>query len=178
MKPEHYKYHLVTRIKGYDYSGPGTYFITICANERCSVLADIISGAVNLRPIGNIATACLQEIPDHFVNTNIVEYIIMPDHVHLIIGVSEQDGTACRASTEKEIESFGKPVKGSIPTIIRSYKSAVTKSVHEVIPRSPSRIWQPGYYEHVIRNEEELKYTIDYIISNPAEWERDHEVIS
>jgi REP element-mobilizing transposase RayT len=176
MKPEHYKYHLVTRIKGYDYSGPGTYFITICAEDRRLILADIINSTVNLRPIGKITNACLIEIPDHFNNTNIVEYIIMPDHVHFIIGVSERDGTACRASTKMQIESFGNPVRGSIPTIIRSYKSAVTKLVHEIIPHSPLRIWQPGYYEHIIRNEEELKYTIDYIKSNPEEWERDHNI--
>lgn len=177
MKPEHYKYHLATRISGYDYSGPGTYFITICANDRCLILGDIINSVVNLRPIGKIASACLQEIPDHFRNSNIVEHIIMPDHLHIIIGISEQEGTACRASTENKIESFGNPIGGSIPTIIRSYKSAVTKLVHEIIPRSPSRFWQPGYYEHVIWNDEELKYTIDYIKSNPEAWERDHNVI-
>jgi putative transposase len=174
MKPENYKYHLATRIKGYDYSGPGTYFITICVNDRCLILADITKSTVNLRPIGEIANARLLEIPKHFPNTNIIEHIIMPDHVHLIIGISEQNGTACRASTEKKIESFGKPARGSIPTIIRSYKSVVTKSAHETISHSPLKIWQPGYYEHVIRNEEELKYTIDYIKSNPEKWEIKH----
>lgn len=73
----------------------------------------------------------------------------------------------CRASTE----SFGKPVTGSLPTIIRSFKSAATKCVHEERPDSPTKIWQPGYYEHVIRNEEELLYTINYIKSNPENWE-------
>jgi putative transposase len=178
VKPEHYKYHLAIRIKGYDYSGPGIYFITICTIDRGLILSDIENSIVRLHPVGQVADSCLVTIPEHFLNSNIIEHIVMPDHVHFVIGISEKNGTACRASTESQFESFGNPVRGSIPTIIRSYKSAVSKLIHERILQSPMRIWQPGYYEHVIRNEDELKYTIDYIKSNPEEWERNHNDVS
>jgi len=81
-------------------------------------------------------------------------------------------GTACRAPTT---EKFGKPVTQSIPTIIRSFKSAVTKQIN-IINHTPGQsIWQRGYYEHIIRDERELNRIRRYIINNPAKWEYDRE---
>ncbi len=79
-------------------------------------------------------------------------------------------GTACRAPTG---EQFGKPVSGSIPTIIRSFKSAATKRVNESHGTPGTKLWQRNYYEHIIRNDDELNRIRQYIIDNPINWDTD-----
>ncbi|MCP9448402.1 MAG: transposase [Nitrospira sp.] len=80
-------------------------------------------------------------------------------------------GTACRAPTEQ----FGCPVTGSIPTIIRSFKSAVTKQINEQRRTPGVPIWQRNYYEHIIRNDESLNRIREYIANNPLQWALDRE---
>jgi len=70
---------------------------------------------------------------------------------------------------------FGKPVPGSIPTIIRSFKSAASKRYHELIHNNTSCTWQSNYYEHIIRNEQDLLAITDYIMTNPLSWAKDEE---
>jgi REP element-mobilizing transposase RayT len=172
MKPENYKYHLAIRLKDFDYYKQGIYFITVCANRRLEIFGIIEDRQSILSGAGQVADAWWREIPHHFPNASLLDHIVMPNHLHGLIYLrGNENGTACRASTDKNSESYGMPIRGSLPTIIRSYKSAVTKLMHERFPESPKRIWQPGYYEHIIRDEEELKYTINYIEANPANWE-------
>lgn len=178
MKPLNYKYHLAIRLKGYDYSNPGIYFITICADDRSEIFGAILNDQSILNVAGQLADTLWREIPQHFCHSSLLDHIVMPNHIHGLICLTEDEkGTACRASTKQNIESFGRPTRGSIPTIIRSYKSALTKIIHEKDPKSPKRIWQPGYYEHVVRDQKELEYTIDYIKSNPANWEAEKRII-
>ena len=186
-KPEHYKYYLSIRLKEYNYTGPGVYFITICTKDRNDHFGTKMEGTVELNKNGLTARDCLLEIPFHFSNSRIIEYIIMPDHIHILISIAESsadfeeesinilgrdktgsiNGTIYRTSTENTFERFGKPSKGSIPTIIRTYKAAVTRMINRNSLLNGAKIWQPGYYEHVIRDDEELKYTKDYIKANP-----------
>lgn len=178
MKPENYKYHLAIRLKGWDYSNPGIYFVTICANEREEVFGTIENEQSIMNDLGLIADACWKQIPSHFPNASLMDYIIMPDHLHgLICLANDKNGTIYRASMGENTESFGKPTKGSVPTIIRTYKAAVTRAVNRECPESSTLVWQPGYYEHIIRNQEELEYTINYIKSNPEKWELDHDIL-
>ncbi len=107
-------------------------------------------------------------------NVSLDEYIVMPDHLHGIVTLSGR-GTARRAPTSvtpasATTEGFGSPVTGSIPTIVRAFKSAVTKRVNELHSTPGARVWQRGYYEHVIRGEDELLRLREYIRSNPQCW--------
>ncbi|MFQ5456688.1 MAG: transposase [Nitrospirota bacterium] len=79
---------------------------------------------------------------------------------------------ACRAPT---VERFGKPLYGSLPTIIRSFKSAVTKQINKTQKTEGAKLWQRNFYEHIIRNENELNKIREYIINNPIKWEMDIE---
>jgi REP element-mobilizing transposase RayT len=181
MKPENYKYHLALRLKGYDYSKPGIYFITICTKDRQELFGKVENCRSILNNIGLVAGECWMEVPRHFPNASLMDYIVMPDHLHGLICLNEkEDGTIYRASTEKA-KSFGKPIIGSIPTIIRAYKAAVTRIINRNNSKSRGKIhrapiWQPGYYEHIIRDEEELNYTINYIKSNPSNWETERNI--
>ena len=157
------------RLKGYDYSSPGAYFVTICTNNRECLFGRVEDGQVELTPIGKVADRFWHEITDHFEHVKNNEHVIMPNHLHGILMINEYcRGTACRAPT---YEIFGKPRKGTIPTVIRSYKSAVTRwcrrNGYEYFQ------WQRNYYEHIIRTEDELKRIRNYIINNPLKWEED-----
>jgi putative transposase len=100
------------------------------------------------------------------------EFVVMPNHVHGIVWLVENVGARHRrAPTEK----FGKPVSGSIPTIIRAYKSAVTYSINKSQNSRGSVLWQRNYYEHVIRNERELDLIAKYIHYNPFNWQVDRD---
>jgi REP element-mobilizing transposase RayT len=98
-------------------------------------------------------------------NMKLDEWVVMPDHFHCIIGLTAdtEDG----AGTE---EAFGKPVPNSIPTIVRSFKSAVTKEFHRIPGCAHRRLWQRNYWEHRIRNPYALHNMRRYIRQNPIRW--------
>jgi REP element-mobilizing transposase RayT len=135
------------------------------------LFGNIDDGNMTLNQCGLIARQCLNELADHFNRVELDENIVMPNHIHTIIKLNRsRRGTACRAPT---LERFGKPVSGSIPTIIRSYKSAVTKLINNDRNTPTALIWQRNYYEHIIRDEIDLSRVRKYIINNPVHWERD-----
>ncbi|HNR01719.1 MAG TPA: hypothetical protein PKK59_04215 [Anaerolineaceae bacterium] len=107
------------------------------------------------------------------------EFIVMPNHIHGIIWLTN-GGTVRRAPTMNQIpakERFGKPVSGSVPTIVRAYKSIVTKRVNllQIIPSQP--VWQRNYYEHIITTGRDYETITEYIYSNPIHWGTDSENI-
>ncbi|MCQ4574443.1 MAG: hypothetical protein NOU37_04285 [Candidatus Brocadiales bacterium] len=166
------------RLKGYDYSRKGAYFVTICTQKKTCLFGDIEDRNMVLNAIGQIVENCWEEIPKHFDNVKLDVFVIMPNHLHGIIvlpndqQLHERRGTACRAPT---IESYGKPVVRSLPTIIRSLKSSVTKYVNQLRRTPGSHVWQRNYYEHVIRNEDDLNEIREYVMNNPLKWELDEE---
>jgi REP element-mobilizing transposase RayT len=168
------------RLNKFDYSKPGKYFITICTSYYERLFGHVEYGRMILNKYGSIANEFWLEIPKHFDNATIDEFIVMPNHLHGIIILNDKNirrDTACRVPAShdetKQIERFGKPTKNTIPTIIRSYKSAVTKQIN-ILRKSPGfSVWQKNYYEHIIRNDKEYHLIKDYIINNPVNWEFD-----
>jgi putative transposase len=189
------------RLRGYDYTLAGAYFLPICARDRSCIFADVEHGAARSTPIGEVVASCWEAIPGHFPSAELDAYVVMPNHLHGIVvidervsagtGVATELDTACRVPPDGHAEQFGKPVAGSIPTIVRSFKSAVTKSINDdpgraeacrafladrLGPVPPGRIpsyWQSRYYEHIIRNDRALDAIRAYITSNPAHWAED-----
>jgi putative transposase len=168
------------RLAHYDYTRNGAYFITICTHRKCNLFGEIVGddpscSEMVLNVAGANAERCWVQIPSHFPYVEIDEYVIMPNHVHGIIIITDggRRGTACRAPTNDSIERFSKPIAGSIPTIIRSYKSAVTRTINEVNRVSGVSIWQRNYYEHVIHNDNDLYDIRKYIRDNPLSWTND-----
>lgn len=157
------------RLKEYDYSQAGYYFITICTYNKQHLFGKIHDGTVILNECGEIVDDCLKNLSVHFPNIKVDYYCIMPNHIHVIIINDECRGTACRALSE----SFGNPSKGSLPTIIRATKSAISKAINELINTPGNTIWQRNYYEHIIRNEKELFEIRKYIELNPMNWNKD-----
>ena len=176
MKYDPQKHHRRSiRIKGFDYTDPGAYFITIVTYQRDRIFGNIVDSKMQLNALGVIADECWRAIPEHFPNVELGAHVVMPNHVHGIIVIradgnaSARRGTIYRAPTKQ----FGKPVVGSIPTIIRSFKSAVTRRAGREL--NATGIWQRNYYEHIIRNHEDWDRIHWYIESNPSRWADDKE---
>jgi REP element-mobilizing transposase RayT len=157
------------RLPGYDYTTHGAYFITVCAKERQCLFGVVENGQMRMNEAGRVAEQCWNDIPAHFPHAVLDEMVVMPNHVHGIVWINGR-GTACRTPT---MEQFGQPVSGSISTIVRSFKSAVTKHINELHGVSGNTIWQRNFYERIIRNETELNGIREYIRSNPALWATD-----
>ncbi len=175
------------RYKGYDYTQPGAYFVTIGAFERKFIFGKIINNEIQLYDLGRIAYTCWQQIPNHFTNVEVEPFVIMPNHIHGIITILDDDrsgtvhrrGTIYRAptmDTGKTREEFGKPVPGSLATIIRTYKAAVSRIARKEL--GMVNIWQRNYYEHIVRNQMELEKIGKYILANPQQWADDPENVS
>lgn len=160
------------RLKGYDYKQAGVYFVSMCTLNRTCFFGDIVNGEMMLNAEGQIVAEEWIKTAEIRNNIELDEWVVMPNHFHGILVINECRGTARRAPT---VEQFGKPVSNSIPTIIRSFKSAVTKRINELRNSPGAKIWQRNYYEHIIRNEDELNRIREYITNNPLKWEFDKE---
>jgi REP element-mobilizing transposase RayT len=171
------------RLKEYDYTQPGAYYITLCTKARQCLFGDVVKGEMHLNSLGNIAFTCWQTIPDHLPHVELDVFVIMPNHLHGILVISDTliRARQCRAPTIEQnhipkTEKFGKPVSGSIPTVIRSYKSAVTKRINAICnTKYTSLIWQRDLYEHISRDEASVHNIRRYIVENPWRWADDPE---
>ncbi|MGK7879848.1 MAG: transposase [Crocosphaera sp.] len=158
------------RLKNYDYSQAGAYFITICTQHKQCIFGDIKKGKMRLNHLGAIADQYWQQIPKHFSNTALDVYIIMPNHLHGILWIVKD------VQNNQQPRKFGNIVKGSISSIIRSYKAVVTQKIKKVCEITETAlIWQKRYYDQIIRNEKMLNNIRKYIIDNPINWEQDEE---
>jgi REP element-mobilizing transposase RayT len=164
------------RLKEYNYTQPGEYFITLVAYKRSYLFGKITNGTMNLNDFGNIAQSCCHEIPNHFSNARLDEFVVMPNHIHGIIIISDNSPNnasrrnACVAQTQNP-----KPISGSLGTIVGSYKSAISKRIDELRGMPGGKVWHRNYYEHIVRNEYSLNRIRQYIISNPNNWKEDKE---
>jgi REP element-mobilizing transposase RayT len=150
------------RLINYDYSNEGAYFITICSNEHKYIFSRIV-GANCVRPpetaltyIGNVINNEIQRINTIYNDVFVDKYVIMPNHLHLIIQI-KNDGGASRTP---------------LPTnsILSSYIGTLKRFINKQIGKS---IWQKGYYDHIIRDEDDYLTKCQYIENNPAKWYED-----
>jgi putative transposase len=172
------------RLKEYDYSHPGEYFITICSYDHVCAFGEIIQGEMRLNEVGKIAEKYWIEIPRHFANANLDEFIVMPNHLHGILIINERVENI--KLNEKNItvgvqyieplprNTYQHIIPKSLGTIIRSYKAAVTHECRQCGYHDFR--WQRNYFDRVIRNDNEFIRIRDYIHNNVYQWaiERDN----
>ena len=166
------------RLKGYDYAQLGAYFITVVTRQRICLFGSVIDGEIILNGAGQIVQRVWNELPDHFSGTDIDAFAVMPNHIHGIIHITQRRRPLVEAQHAAPLptglsRSYVQP--GSLGAIVRSFKSAVTKLYNEKYARSGLGIWQPNYYEHIIRDEKSLLRIREYIVTNPARWSIDPE---
>lgn len=152
-----------TRLKGYDYSSPGAYFITICTQNRNCILGEIVNGCIKLNNLGKIVNSEIRKIESHYTNIKIDKYIIMPNHIHLLIILSEPGGI-----------NPSPTIKYDIPDVIGKFKASVTRNVGNAFMHSDKiHIWQRSFHDHIIRGEKDYLKIWQYIDENPLNWEKD-----
>lgn len=176
------------RLKEYDYSFPGWYYVTICTFNRINLFGKIADGKMVLNEDGKIVEEEWLQTKEIRKNVDLDYYIIMPNHLHGII-IIEQSFEDVIIKGRGELNSPEKIDSGRIqyaPTndtfispshtlgaIVRGFKSSVTKKIRELSGNSELRIWQRNYYEHIIRNDNDLRRIRTYIQNNPLKWELD-----
>ncbi len=169
-----------TRLKHWDYSSCGAYYVTICTKNREYHFGDIKTGKMILSNIGQIVEKFWLEIPKHYPNITLDEFIIMPDHIHGIIvienamcnvetphwGVSTTTQTITTTMRNRNPHHKPQWKPNSLGSIICQFKSIATKRIREM--GFYDFAWQPRFHEHIIRNEKELFQKRKYIINNPS----------
>lgn len=163
------------RIKEYDYTSPGAYFVTLVTYQRDCLFGEIRDAKMALNDLGSIADECWRAISEHFPFVELDAYVIMPNHVHGIIVIRESVGArhVCPSGYASPQQPPRGPAPRSLGAIVGSFKSAVTKRIGREL--NATGIWQRNYYEHIIRNEKDLQRITDYIEMNPLRWNEDDE---
>ena len=158
------------RIKGYDYSQAGLYFITICTQNRAHLFGEIENGVMILNDAGRFAERCWLVIPEHYPEEELHEYVIMPNHVHGIVGVQN-----VRVQNFEPLHlrqnQYQKIIPRSIGAIVRGFKIGITKWFQQ--NTTIHTAWQRNFYEHIIRDEKSHLNISEYIINNPMIWRED-----
>lgn len=180
------------RLQSYDYVRAGAYFVTICTQGRVCFLGRVIDGEVLLNDAGRMVANELQQLPARFPHLRLDLFVVMPDHVHAILVLTESPtrrGESCirpreeaallRSGDHKD-RPYARSVQrgtqpGSLGRIVQAFKSITTHRYtrgvrHHAWPPFSRRLWQRNYYDHVIRNDTDLAEARRYIENNPLRW--------
>jgi REP element-mobilizing transposase RayT len=165
------------RLKGYDYSQPGAYFVTIVAQEREGLFGDIHAEEMDLSEVGQLVADTWEWLGRQYPHVELDTWVVMPNHLHGIILITDISSSTpnrrggSRAAPTKPAVSTRKP----LGQLVGAFKTVSTKRVNRLHNTPGTRLWQRNYYERVIRNEAELEDIQAYIVNNPAGWDEDAE---
>ena len=179
------------RMPGWDYTRKAYYSITINTQKKGNILGEVVDGKMNLNVLGKIANDYAIEIPKHNPHTKLHAHMVMPDHVHILLEILKKpeektppkekyltkNGKTehCSVSPPFKDKSFSiknyrhKP--GSIPVIIRSYKSICSREIHKLRGQE-FFIWQSSFHDEVIFDEQYYQNTLTYILTNPKNYHK------
>jgi REP element-mobilizing transposase RayT len=153
-------------LSNYDYTTPGSYFVTVCVQRRACVLGDIVDGDVELSDVGHMVQTHLKLAVDRYPSVELDAFVLMPNHLHVIFNIGwatgeNQDGI-------------------SLSRVMNWFKSATTNEYIRHVktgdwPRFPGTFWQVDYHDHIVRDQEDLDRIREYIVGNPGRWELDAE---
>ena len=171
------------RLYEYDYSQAGAYFVTVCTQNRDFLFGEITDGRMVPNDAGRMIQSSWDELPHHYPGIDIDAFVAMPNHIHGIIVLVGAGPRACPGNGKLQ-EDGGQP-RGvaptlSLPDIVHRFKSLTTTRYKHGVQQFgwipfPGKLWRRNYYEHIIRNEEELDRLREYIVNNPAQWALDDE---
>ena len=161
------------RLRQYDYSQTGAYFVTLCTQNRKILFGKIVDGEMVMNEGGHIAQQCWLDIPNHYPNAELDNFIVMPNHVHGIIIIKDEIVGAIHELPLRNTKMIRR--KMLLPRIIGYFKMNTSKQINQIRKTPGIPVWQRNYYDHIIRNQDELNRIREYIINNPLQWEYDRE---
>jgi REP element-mobilizing transposase RayT len=156
------------RLRDYDYSKSGYYFITICTKNREEWFGKVENEVMILNHYGKIVNQCWGDLPNHYLNCSLDTFVVMLNHIHGII-VIRNDNTV--GNGFKPFPTYG------LSEMIRGFKTFSSRKINEKIRNENKFEWQKSFYDHVIRNEKSLHNLRNYITFNVSKWELDIENI-
>jgi REP element-mobilizing transposase RayT len=184
----HHRYSI--RLKGYDYSQAGRYFITICTQNRECLFGEIVGAEMNVNEYGKIVETEWLNLKIKYPNIELYEFVVMPNHFHGILQIVTVGAGFARPDTNTDTDRAGNPCPNNNPcpntnpdayrageprpygptlgNIVAYFKYKTTKQID-----LPVKLWQRNYYEHIIRNEQSYQNISCYIIRNPEKWQDD-----
>jgi putative transposase len=171
------------RLRGYDYSQGGAYFVTICTESRRCVFGAIKDGQMQLNAIGTMIQRVWGGLPEHYSGLDVDEFVVIPNHLHGILVLACADAATPADNRQGPGRARQEPAptgRLSLPEIVRRFKTFTSYEYRKGLssPGSPPEggtLWQRNFYEHVIRNERDLAAAREYIANNPLQWHLDRE---
>ena len=153
-----------------DYSQSGVYFVTICVHDRRCMFGEVKDRATFLNELGQLVVSEWLRTPVVRPQAVLDQYVVMPNHVHAMIAIED---------SRRGVSPYARPIFRSpsqtVGAIVRGFKSATTRRINEIRGTAGRMIWQRNYYEHVVRNDNELARIREYIANNPLQWSLDRE---
>lgn len=168
------------RLKGYDYSQPGAYFVTMCTQSRECLFGEIANDEVMLNEYGKVVEEEWLKTPRMRTRVELDEFVVMPNHLHAIMMIQEGAATMSMVVGAHSMPTVGahssaplRRMPQSLGSLIAGFKSAVTKRIN-ILRMSPGvPVWQRNYYEHIVRDEDDMNRIREYIVNNPVRWADD-----
>lgn len=162
------------RLKDYDYTSPGAYFVTVVAHKRACLFGMVVDGEMRLNTFGQIVTQAWEWLPTQYTFIKIDSYVVMPNHFHGILQIIDindycRGGSRPAPTGTAEIKPLGQ--------LIGAFKTISAKQINQLRSTPGLPVWQRNYYEHIVRNPSELESIADYILTNPDTWSADLENI-
>ncbi len=166
------------RLRGYDYTQAGAYFVTLCTRDRACLFGEIVDGEVSHNDAGRIVQSEWEALPDRFSGIDVDAFIVMPNHVHGILWINPVGARfiAPRFVAPHDVDAGVPGAMNRAPTlgeIIRAFKAVATRRLRQT--GVSEFAWQRNYYEHIIRDEASLHGIREYIANNPLQWALDRE---
>jgi len=163
------------RLKGYDYSTAGAYFVTLCVKGRENLLGDIVDDNMQLNEYGRIVETAWEWLGQQYPYVDLDEWVVMPNHLHSIIVICDDCRGDSPEGDSRKGDSRIAPTRKPLGRLVGAFKTVSTKEINLIRGTPAATIWQRNYYEHIIRNEGELARIRKYIDENPLKWDLDQE---
>jgi putative transposase len=162
----------LNRLKNYDYTQNGAYFITICTYNRVNLFGEIDKGKLILNNVGKMVYKKFSEIPEFYPNISTDKFIVMPNHLHAILIIQDIERLHGGGMARGPFPTMG------LPDYIHRFKTLTTKLYIDGVkicnyPIFDKKVWQNSYHDHIIRNEEDYQKIWEYIDTNPLKWHED-----
>jgi len=158
------------RLREYDYAQPGSYFVTICTHNHKCLFGEVINTEMHLNKLGEIVAAEWRRTAEIRSEIVLDAFVVMPNHVHAVVFITEFQRDSAEGSLPRTLQGSG---PRSLSALVAGFKAATTRRANALRRRPIVPFWQRNYYEHIVRNEQDLDRIRQYVTDNPARWSED-----